>query len=331
MADEHGLVLTVFHGRGGAVGRGGGPASRAIRAQPHRALRGRLRVTEQGETIAARYGRREIAARDLEQMVGAVLLGSLPRAPGRAPSRRAPRARGAARPRGRGGARRLRRAARRSAIGWRATRWRPRRSARSPSCRSPRARRRAAPACRSRICARSRGCSRGTRAGTACPGWFGLGAALDALARESGSSAVRELYAEWPFFRALIDNAQLALVRSDIDVAGQYARLADAGRARALRPDPRASTSARSRGCWRRPAATRCSRPGRPCCRTVERRNPYVDVLSHVQIELLRRLMAERARGRTASARPCSSPSTASPPACRPPAESAGLRGNAPG
>ncbi|HWM84518.1 MAG TPA: phosphoenolpyruvate carboxylase, partial [Kofleriaceae bacterium] len=78
VADEHGMILTVFHGRGGAVGRGGGPASRAIQAQPHQALRGRLRVTEQGETIAARYGRREIARRDLEQMVGAVLLGSPP-------------------------------------------------------------------------------------------------------------------------------------------------------------------------------------------------------------------------------------------------------------
>src|SRR5262249_36341711 len=77
VADAEGVTLTVFHGRGGAVGRGGGPANRAIRAQPAAALRGRLRVTEQGETIAARYGRPEIARRELEQMVNAGLVRSI--------------------------------------------------------------------------------------------------------------------------------------------------------------------------------------------------------------------------------------------------------------
>src|SRR5690606_37780951 len=60
-AERRGVMLTIFHGRGGTIGRGGGPANRAIRAQPARALRGRLRVTEQGETITTRYGRAEIA------------------------------------------------------------------------------------------------------------------------------------------------------------------------------------------------------------------------------------------------------------------------------
>src|SRR5205085_2043810 len=77
VADEAGVLLTVFHGRGGAVGRGGGPANFAIRAQPRQALRGRLRVTEQGETITARYGRPDIARREIEQMVNAVLVASL--------------------------------------------------------------------------------------------------------------------------------------------------------------------------------------------------------------------------------------------------------------
>ena len=81
VADHHGVTLTIFHGRGGAIGRGGGPAGRAIRAQPPRALRGRLRVTEQGETITARYGHLEIARRDLEQMVHAVMVASLVDAP----------------------------------------------------------------------------------------------------------------------------------------------------------------------------------------------------------------------------------------------------------
>ncbi|HET9992425.1 MAG TPA: phosphoenolpyruvate carboxylase, partial [Kofleriaceae bacterium] len=68
-----GTLLTIFHGRGGALGRGGGPASEAIRAQPPEAIHGRLRVTEQGETVTARYSDPEIAERDLELTVGAVL------------------------------------------------------------------------------------------------------------------------------------------------------------------------------------------------------------------------------------------------------------------
>ena len=71
------MLLTIFHGRGGAIGRGGGPSHHAIRAQPERALRGRMRVTEQGETITARYGRLDIARRDLEQVISAVLLAPL--------------------------------------------------------------------------------------------------------------------------------------------------------------------------------------------------------------------------------------------------------------
>jgi phosphoenolpyruvate carboxylase len=73
VADGAGLALTVFHGRGGAIGRGGGPAGEAIRAQPSAALRGRMRVTEQGETITSRYARPEIAHRDLELTLAAIL------------------------------------------------------------------------------------------------------------------------------------------------------------------------------------------------------------------------------------------------------------------
>src|SRR5258705_4704732 len=66
------VLLTLFHGRGGALGRGGGPASEAIRAQPASAVRGRLRVTEQGETVTARYAHPDIAERDLELTLAAV-------------------------------------------------------------------------------------------------------------------------------------------------------------------------------------------------------------------------------------------------------------------
>ncbi len=69
--------MQVFHGRGGAVGRGGGSSFAAIRAQPHGTVRGRIRITEQGEIIAAKYGTRESAATNLESIAAATLLASL--------------------------------------------------------------------------------------------------------------------------------------------------------------------------------------------------------------------------------------------------------------
>lgn len=75
---EHKIAFTLFHGRGGTVARGGGPANRAIRAQPPGTVDGRFRLTEQGEIIAARYSNPLIARRHLEQIVHAVLLSSSP-------------------------------------------------------------------------------------------------------------------------------------------------------------------------------------------------------------------------------------------------------------
>jgi phosphoenolpyruvate carboxylase len=293
VADEYGMRLTIFHGRGGAVGRGGGPAGRAIRAQPHQALRGRLRVTEQGETIAARYGRREIARRDLEQMVGAVLLGS--------PPERLVRARAAAgRTDDREAVLDAAAAAARSAYGLLLED--PRRLARYALAATP-LREVAEIPIASRPAGRRGGLAfeelraipwvfSWTQSRHGLPGWFGLGSALDELVRSVGVDRLRALYAEWPVFSALIDNAQIALVRSDIDVAGHYARLAD-DEARGLYGVIRRE--------YERTVARVLDASGRPdlleawptVFRTVERRNPYVDVLSHVQIELLRRLLVD--------------------------------------
>ena len=77
-ADANDIRLTLFHGRGGALGRGGGPAQRAIMSQPPHSVAGRFKVTEQGEVIQARYGEREIAARHIDQVAAATLLSSLP-------------------------------------------------------------------------------------------------------------------------------------------------------------------------------------------------------------------------------------------------------------
>jgi phosphoenolpyruvate carboxylase len=81
---EAGVRMQLFHGRGGSVGRGGGPASAAIMAQPQGTVQGCIRITEQGEVIAAKYGTPETAAANLENIAGATLLASL------APARQAP-------------------------------------------------------------------------------------------------------------------------------------------------------------------------------------------------------------------------------------------------
>lgn len=249
-------------------------------------------MTEQGETIAARYGRREIARRDLEQMVGAVLLGSPPErlASDDAGARRA------------GCEAMLDRAARVSHDAYGLLLEDPRRLARYALAATP-LREVAEIPIASRPAGRRGGLSfeelraipwvfSWNQSRHGLPGWFGLGAGLDALVREHGLDRVRALYAEWPVFSALIDNAQIALVRSDIDVAGHYARLADED-ARSLYGVIRREHE--------RTVARVLETTGRAALleawptvfRTVERRNPYVDVLSHVQIELLRRLLAE--------------------------------------
>ena len=75
--ERAGTAMQIFHGRGGSVGRGGGPSFSAIRAQPHGTVQGRIRITEQGEMIAAKYGTRESAAANLEAITAATLLASL--------------------------------------------------------------------------------------------------------------------------------------------------------------------------------------------------------------------------------------------------------------
>jgi phosphoenolpyruvate carboxylase len=123
------------------------------------------------------------------------------------------------------------------------------------------------------------------------PGWFGLGSALAAIVETAGVEKVRALYRDSPFFRALINNAQLALSRADIDVASCYAQLADPD-ARAIFDQIRAEYDRTVKGIMA-VIDNQQLLGNRPHLLTsVNRRNPYVDVLSHTQIELLRRLAA---------------------------------------
>jgi phosphoenolpyruvate carboxylase len=283
VADDHSVTLTIFHGRGGAIGRGGGPASRAIRAQPPRALRGRLRVTEQGETITARYGHLEIARRDLEQMVHAVMVASLVDAPKPRPAagetlRRAADASRAAYDRLVGDGERLARYALQATpleeIAELPIASRP--SSRKPTLTLDDLR--AIPWVFSWAQSRH-----------GLPGWFGLGTALDALIADEGMERVHALYRDWPFFQALVDNAQIALIRSDMDVAAEYAKLAEPS----LRSifDEIAAEHRRTVDAVLKVTGEREIMEAWPTiAATVRRRNPYVDLVSHAQVTLLQRL-----------------------------------------
>jgi phosphoenolpyruvate carboxylase len=280
--DRAGFVLTVFHGRGGALGRGGGPASEAIRAQPPASLRGRIRVTEQGETVTARYAQPAIAERDLELAIGAVLAAATDDGEAEHAADEQHLARAAD-------------AARRAYLALTADEDRLARYTLAatpiedvahlpigsrPASRAPRLSLeslRAIPWVFS-----------WTQSRHGVPGWFGVGTAIEALTRELGVAAVRALCERSRFLRAIVRNCEISLVRSDIDVAAEYASLADPDAHRIF--ELIAAEHARTMHALRDTLAMNPPLASRPYLRaSVERRNPHLDVLSHIQVEALRR------------------------------------------
>jgi phosphoenolpyruvate carboxylase len=287
---EYGVNLTLFHGRGGTVARGGGPANRAIRAQPPGTVGGHFRLTEQGETIASRYVDRVLAHRHLEQIVSAVLLASAPAEPGDTPHLPDP----------------WREAMTRMAASARAAyrdlvfetpdfmefwRWatpideisRLRIGSRPTARRSGRLQVtniRAIPWVFSWMQSRFN-----------LPGWYGLGTALSAL--EAGPAMLREMYEDWPFFQAVLDNAEMSLLKADLGIATLYAGLV---------PDPEMAGRifARIRDEYERTRQAIAAATGHAHLmdadpviqRSVQMRNPYVDPLNYLQVDMLRRLRA---------------------------------------
>jgi phosphoenolpyruvate carboxylase len=285
LAEQNGVTLTVFHGRGGAIGRGGGPAGQAIRAQPEKAVRGRMRVTEQGETVTARYGRAEIAERDLELTLGAIFFAEVDeRTRCELPIDRALEvASSAALPAYRELTADKQRLARYTVAATPILH-----VARLPIGSRPASRKasltvddlRAIPWVFS-----------WTQSRHGLPGWYGVGSALEAMARALGTGEVRDLATRSRFVHALVTNAEMAMIRSDIDVAGQYARLAEP--ADAVVFGPIKAEFERTR----RVLAEIIGHPDpfadRPhLAESVSRRNPYIDVLNHAQVELMRRARA---------------------------------------
>ena len=282
-AERRDIRLTMFHGRGGALGRGGGPANRAVLAQAPGSVAGRFKVTEQGEVIFARYGHAAIARRHIEQVASAVLLASTPAVEERTAAAAARfrdlagrmdaaaltayrdlvEAEGFAEwfalvspleeiGRMRLGSRPARRTASANLADLRAIPW---------------------------VFAWSQ-----TRINL--PGWYGLGSGLAAA---GDIAALREAYREWPLLASLLDNAEMSLAKTDRDIAARYLSLgnrADLTETVLREYDRTADLVLAVTG------HARLLEGRRVLSRAVELRNPYVDALSHLQLRALAGLRA---------------------------------------
>ena len=287
VCEAYRIKLTIFHGRGGTVARGGGPANRAIRAQPPGTVQGHLRVTQQGETIASNYASPDLAHRHIEQIVHAVLLASAPRDP-REPSTRSEwrAALEAMSSAARDEYRALVHATPGFAEFWRAA---------TPIDEINRLRIGSRPTAR-----RGGGLQiENVRAipwvfswmqsRFNLPGWYGLGTGL-ARADQAMQGA---MYRDWQFFRALIDNAEMSLLKADMDIAARYVDLV-ADRALAQKIFAQIQTEyARTRDAILAITAHSELMDADPVIqRSIKTRNPYVDPLNFLQVETLRQLRA---------------------------------------
>jgi phosphoenolpyruvate carboxylase len=307
-ADACGLELTLFHGRGGAIGRGGGPTHRAVLAAPAGAVDGRLKLTEQGEVIAARYANPVIARRGLEQVASATLLAAAHATEDDAsPAGSADSVESSAAA-GRAVMDELAAEAGRS---YRALVWDEPAFERVFGAATPIA---AITGLRlgSRPAARARGSAVPDEPGGASlaslraipwvfawtqvrlnlPGWYGLGSALAAYELVHGSAGLADLAAMhrgWPFFRGLLQNAEVALARSDLAVGRRYAELAGVDGLRlAERVEAEHARTVRLLLLISGRAALLDGVPALQ--RSIALRAPYLDPLNELQVLLLGRL-----------------------------------------
>jgi phosphoenolpyruvate carboxylase len=298
-AREAGVELTIFHGRGGAIGRGGGPTHRAVLAAPAGSVSGRLKLTEQGEVIATRYANPHLALRALEQTVSATVLASTPEhdrvvvgaasegadlmdelaADARdayhalvrgnpdleaafmaaTPIEQIADLRLGSRPAARGQAGRAEGAAT------------------SPTLASLRA---------------IPWVFAWTQVRANVPAWYGLGTAVEACRRRHGAvgmARLQRLFQAWPFLRLLVQNAEVALARTDPRIAARHLALAGAAGSRLAAAI--ADEHARSVRAVLEITDQAALLDGLPALqRSLELRAPYLDPLGELQVEALSRL-----------------------------------------
>ena len=288
LADSHGVRLRLFHGRGGSVGRGGGPAYEAIVAQPPGSVRGQIRITEQGEMVAAKYAQPASARRNLETLLAATIEASA----------------GIDDPLGDDAARFAEVMDELSATAHRCYRslvfgdddFAGFFAAITPITEIATLNIGSRPA--SRTGSRRIEDLRAipwvfgwTQCRVMLPGWFGCGSAFESY---GDTATLSEMYSRWPFFRSMVDNLGMVLAKADLDIGARYAEglVADAGQRQRVfgaiteefaltvawharitgSPDPLANNPT--------------------LARSIRNRYPYLDPLHVMQIELLRRRRA---------------------------------------
>ena len=291
--ERHHVRLRLFHGRGGSVGRGGGPSYDAIIAQPGGAVNGQIRITEQGEIISSKYSNAEVGCNNLEILAAATLEASLLQPRHSAPSGEY-----------------LKAMEQLSELAFKAYRglvyetegfadyfW--------------------ASTVITEIATLNIGSRPASRKKTReiedlraipwvfswaqcrlmLPGWYGFASAVEAWVAEhpdKGMPFLRELYREWPFFRTLLSNMDMVLAKSSIAIASRYAELV---------PDAalREKIFGRIRSEWHSAIGLLLDimgqerlLQGNPLLeRSIRNRFPYLDPLNHVQVELLKEYRAQ--------------------------------------
>ncbi|MCE9607996.1 MAG: phosphoenolpyruvate carboxylase [Planctomycetia bacterium] len=287
-ARERGISLTFFHGRGGSLGRGGGPAARGILSLPTEALDGTLRLTEQGEVLAERYDDVQIAYRHLEQVTGATLTASTVRKTFAKPEWMAL----------------MDSLSERSLEAYREfvdqpgfmqffSETTPIEEIENLPIGSRPSRRRGE---------RSLGDLRAipwvfswTQNRCMIPAWYGLGAALVEVKYQDRQAwqTICEMYRQWPFFQATIDNASLALAKADMYVAQRYSELSESEDIRKRMWIRIASERDKARQALLDVIGVPELLGATPWFQSsIDSRNPYIDPLNLIQIELMRRRRA---------------------------------------
>jgi len=285
---EEGILLELFHGRGGSIGRGGGPTNRAIRSQPPQSLKGGIKITEQGEVIAYRYSNADIAYRHLHQVMNAAI---------RAVSKEDDYQ---LKPEWIEAMDILSEAGRKT---YRSfvyehdgflTYW----QAATPISELSQLRISSRPAKRA-----SKGGFAAMRAipwvfswmqsRAIIPSWFGIGTAFETLCeqRADGLAILQDMYQNWRFFSSVVNNAELDVEKADMGIAEIYSRLVDDEAVRdemftwiknehALTYRKICEVTQQAQLLERQSAISN----------SIERRNPYVDPLNFIQVDLLQQL-----------------------------------------
>ncbi len=294
LGQQHGLRLRMFHGRGGTVGRGGGPSYQAILAQPPGTVRGQIRLTEQGEVIASKYANPEIGRRNLETLVAATLEATLLQ-----PTKPATKAYLQA-------AEQLSQA---SMAAYRKLVYEtpgfadyffgstPIREIAELNIGSRPASRKATQAIED-LRAIPWGFSWG-QCRLTLPGWYGFGSAVEAFVQLEGADPRRQLgllqkmYRQWPFFRTLLSNMDMVIAKSDLALASRYSELVTDTRLRKRIFSSIEAEWLRTTDALARITEEKDRLASNPAlARSIRHRFPYIDPLHHLQVELVRRWRA---------------------------------------